>query len=51
MSSGGNIANVDYVAFRYIYPGTNEYLLEVLSKGKLEGENFFVCAYTQVSNV
>ena len=51
MSSGGNTANVDYVAFRYMYPGTNEYLFEVLSEGKPEGENFFVCAYPQVSNV
>ena len=44
-------SNVGYVAFRYMYPGTNEYLFEVLSEGKSEGENFFVCTYPQVSNI
>lgn len=36
MSNGGNTANVAYVAFRYMYPGTNEYLFEILSESKPE---------------
>ena len=51
MSSGGNVANVDFVSLNYMYPGTNEYLLEVFSEGKPEGENFFVCVYPQLADI